>query len=193
MKIFVAGPRSIKKLDKPVKIKLENIIKEKHTVLVGDAFGIDKLTQQFLYSSLYNNVIVYASQGKARNNLGGWQIEDVGVTKGAKGFDFYKAKDIKMAEDADYGFMIWNGKSKGTLNNIINLAGLNKKISVYFIPHEKFYVIRSIEDAEIMASACGDDIVNLFNELRVARYPLEDEMEFEQMTVNETINEDMET
>ncbi|GAB1475526.1 hypothetical protein MASR2M70_03580 [Bacillota bacterium] len=191
MKIFIAGPRSIKKLDKVAQLKLENIIKENHTVLVGDAIGVDKLTQQFLSSSLYNNVIFYASQGKARNNLGGWRIEDVPVKKGTKGFDFYKAKDIKMAEDADYGFMIWNGKSKGTLNNIINLAGLNKKISVYFIPHEKFYIIRSIEDAKIMVSACGDEIANLFNELRAARYPLKDEMEFEQLTVNETINKDV--
>lgn len=33
-----------------------------------------------------------------------------------------------MAKAADYGFMIWNGKSKGTLNNIINLVQYNKNV-----------------------------------------------------------------
>lgn len=95
MKIFVAGPRSIKKLDKPAKMKLESIINENHTVLVGDALGVDKLTQQFLSSSLYNNVIVYASQGKARNNLGGWKIENVCVEKGAKDLISTRPKILK--------------------------------------------------------------------------------------------------
>lgn len=189
VKIFIAGPRSLRKLDGSVKIKLGNIINKNYTVLVGDAVGVDKLTQQFLHDALYNNVVVYASQGKARNNVGNWRIENVTVRKGLKGFDFYTAKDQKMAEDADYGFMIWNGKSKGTLNNIINLSAQNKKIFVYFVPHDKFYTIKNIEDAEKLAKACGEETTEMFKKLRNGKQRYNVETQYEQMTVNEVFDE----
>ena len=45
--------------------------------------------------------------------------------------EYFTEKDKKMAELADKGFMIWNKKSKGTLNNIINLLVMNKKVQLY--------------------------------------------------------------
>ena len=62
-----------------------------------------------------------------------------------------------MANEADYGFMIWNGKSKGTLNNIINLTLLNKKVLVYYTPQKKFYVLRSIDDVKELLGK-NDDV-----------------------------------
>ena len=47
-----------------------------------------------------------------------------------KGRDLYTLKDISMAEDADYGLMVWDGESKGTLNNILLMKKLNKKFFV---------------------------------------------------------------
>lgn len=170
MKIFVAGPRAIRSLDKCVKKRLDNIIKNNFTLLVGDATGVDKLTQQYMHSNQYDNVIIYASRGKARNNIGNWGIEEVAVESNVKGFDFYAAKDRKMAEDADYGFMIWNGKSKGTLNNIINLTRLNKKVSVYLIPRKSFIVVKTIEDTKKMVLDCGIDATNLFDRLTKGTY-----------------------
>ena len=35
-----------------------------------------------------------------------------------------------MAKEADYGLMIWDGESKGTLNNIQLMNKLNKKFFV---------------------------------------------------------------
>lgn len=37
-----------------------------------------------------------------------------------------------MAKDADMGFMIWDGKSRGTLNNMLDLVLQNKTCEVYF-------------------------------------------------------------
>ncbi|HOC09905.1 MAG TPA: hypothetical protein PKN88_10285, partial [Bacillota bacterium] len=51
-------------------------------------------------------VNVYAIQGKARNTVGNWPVVDVEVNRRLKGFDYYAAKDVKMAEVADYGFML---------------------------------------------------------------------------------------
>ncbi|KYD05526.1 hypothetical protein MXL46_07230 [Heyndrickxia sporothermodurans] len=146
MNVFIAGPRAISRLNKDVMERLNNIIKNNFTVLVGDANGVDKQIQEFCHSLNYNKVRVFASNGKARNNIGEWEVYKVDVDRNVKGFDFYAAKDLEMAKKADYGFMIWNGKSKGTLNNIHNLVNLNKKVLVYFTPDKQFYTIRSLND-----------------------------------------------
>ena len=82
---------------------------------------IDSSIQKFLQLKSYKNVTVFTSKGIARNNYGNWKIEKVEVAKNVTGFEFYAQKDLEMAEKANIGFMIWNGKSKGTFNNIINL------------------------------------------------------------------------
>jgi hypothetical protein len=187
--IFIAGPRAIKTIDKKVDEGLKKIIKRKFTVLVGDANGMDKAIQQFFYEHHYQDVFVYASQGKARNNVGNWPIQSVEVSDKVKGFDFYAAKDKSMAENADYGFMIWNGKSKGTLNNIINLTKQNKKVLLYYTPHKKFYMISEMAMVEKMAAACGEDINRLFLSLSMYKNENITDRALEQISlydVNET-------
>ncbi len=183
MKIFVSGPRAVKSLDKCVEERLDNIIKNKFTLLVGDAIGADKLTQQYMYSNQYDNVIVYASRGKARNNIGDWEVKEIKVKRNIKGFDFYAVKDIKMAEDADYGLMIWNGKSKGTLNNIINLTRLNKKVSVYLIPYKRFIVVRTIEETKKIMLDCGTNATDLFNRLTREMHHKQKDFEAKQISM----------
>jgi hypothetical protein len=51
-----------------------------------------------------------------------------------------------MADEADYGIMVWNGSSKGTLNNFLNMARLGKKVLVYYTPDRKFHLMQSLED-----------------------------------------------
>lgn len=94
----------------------------------------------------YKNVTVFTSKGIARNNYGNWKIEKVEVAKNVTGFEFYAQKDLEMAEKANIGFMIWNGKSKGTFNNIINLLNLEKEVILYYIPNQKFYQFKTIKD-----------------------------------------------
>lgn len=165
MKVFAAGPRAVKKLDINIEKKLMNIIEKNYTLLVGDATGVDKLVQEFMHKKEYNNLIIYASQGKVRNNIGKWETKNVIVDENVKGFDFYASKDKEMAIDADYGFMIWNGKSKGTLNNMINLTKLGKEILLYFIPHKKFYLIKNIDEVKKLALANGNDLTDTFDKL----------------------------
>ncbi len=60
-----------------------------------------------------------------------------------------------MARDATYGYMIWNGKSNGTLNNVLNLLELNKKIILYLTTKKSFCNIKTITDLKT--------IINEFN------------------------------
>ena len=155
VKIFIAGPRAIPNLNKSVEEKLYGIYEKDHVVLVGDADGIDKAVQGFFSAVNYGNVIVYASNGKARNNLGKWPVEAIRVSGQTKGFDFYAAKDEAMANSADYGFMIWNGESKGTLNNIVNLLNGKKNVLVFFSPHNTFVSLDSFDKLDILLLSCS--------------------------------------
>ena len=146
MKIFIAGPRSVNELDKCVKQKLENIFFKGYNILIGDAGGIDSSVQRYMLSKKYKNVTVFASNGIARNNYGNWKIENVKVTEGISGFNFYVKKDIEMAKQADIGFMIWNGKSRGTFNNVINCLKLEKEVIIYYIPKKCFFYLKTIDE-----------------------------------------------
>lgn len=165
MNIFIAGPRVMSKINDKVAEKINNIINKEYTILVGDANGIDKAVQCYLSEKKYANVKVYATKGLARNNVGNWDIKKVDVSKDLKGFDFYAAKDYEMAKDADYGFMIWNAKSKGTLNNLINLLCMKKNLIIYFSPEKALYTIKSLDELKQFVKKCNKDTQKLFLEL----------------------------
>lgn len=165
MKIFIAGPRAIKDLHIDVCNRLHNIYTKNYTVIVGDASGVDTAVQKYFSQLNYTNVVVFASNGKARNNIGNWQVETISVPGNIRGFDFYVAKDKAMANNADYGFMIWNGKSKGTLNNIINLIHDNKKALIYFTPNNDFICIDSFDRLETLLGFCNDETKKLVEKI----------------------------
>lgn len=165
MKIFIAGPRKISILNKDIEERLQNISTNQFTVLVGDANGVDKAVQKYFHENSYGNVEVYAVNGSPRNNLGDWAIKSVEVKSQQKDFSYYTAKDKEMARDADYGFMIWNGQSKGTLNNMINLTKVCKKVLIHFLPDKKFYTIRSLEELKFFLVRCDKKTNDVFKEL----------------------------
>lgn len=148
MKVFIAGPRIIRSLDENILKKLNSICNKNYEILVGDANGIDSSVQQHLTSLKYSNVKVYSSNGIVRNNYGNWQVKSITVDNNIKGFDFYAQKDLEMVKDADMGFMIWNGESKGTFNDIVNLLKINKNVVMYFIPNKKFYFFENMDEFE---------------------------------------------
>ena len=144
MKIFSAGARSIKYLHEAVKQQIISMSQKGYEFLIGDCYGVDSSVQAILNSLNCKRITIYASNGKARNNIGRWNIKNIAVKQNVYGFDFYKQKDIAMAKDADYGFMIWDGKSKGTLNNMVNLLSQGKFVLVYLSTSKQFFYIKSL-------------------------------------------------
>jgi hypothetical protein len=166
MNVFIAGPRAISSLNEKIKPRLENIITGNLKVLVGVAAGIDRTIQAYFSARNYRNVLVFASNGIARNNVGNWPVRTVEADSHIRGFDFYAAKDRMMAHNADYGLMMWNGESKGTLNNIINLVSLGKKAVLFFYPREHFFTINSMDDiSNIITKLCPEVTNKLFQDL----------------------------
>ncbi|WP_227461642.1 hypothetical protein [Cupriavidus pauculus] len=138
MKIFIAGSISIKHLDQKVKERIDKIIDQNYTVIVGDADGADSSIQSYLHQKGASDAVVYCSGDQARNNIGRWKVEHV-YAKAAPGTRaFFTAKDVAMAGEADFGLMIWDAKSTGTLSNVIELLRRRKK-SVVFVNKAKCF------------------------------------------------------
>lgn len=151
-KVFIGGSIKLSKINKDIQLRIDNIIRNKYTIIIGDANGIDKSVQQYLYSRNYMNVVVFCSGSLCRNNVGHWNVKHIEAKSAVRGRDLYTLKDIEMAKDADYGMMIWDGKSSGTLNNIMNLIRLDKNLLLYLSPKKQFYTITSISDLESLIS-----------------------------------------
>jgi hypothetical protein len=130
MNVFISGSISISKLPDSAVKKIDNIIKQNFTVLIGDAKGIDLQVQKYLFEKKYNNVIVYFIGKGIRNNVGKWETKEINNDTNKEGRELYTLKDVAMANDADYGLMVWDGLSIGTLNNIREMKNRNKKFYV---------------------------------------------------------------
>ena len=57
-----------------------------------------------------------------------------------------------MAADCDYGLMVWDTKSTGTLSNALELVKLNKPALVYINKERRFLKIRDVADLEQLLS-----------------------------------------
>lgn len=150
MKVFIGGPLKLRTLKAEVITKLNNIIKKEYDVLVGDANGIDKAVQTYLFNKKYRNVVVYSVNNFPRNNVGHWKVFSVETENVIKNREYFTLKDRKMAETADIGFMIWNKKSQGTLNNMINLLMLNKKVCLFLQEENRMVILEKLVDLELL-------------------------------------------
>ncbi|KAA6327072.1 hypothetical protein EZS27_023903 [termite gut metagenome] len=70
MKIFISGSININALGFQAIKLLDSIIADGQIVLIGNAFGVDKLVQQYLFEQNYQPVIVvYYAGDKIRTTL----------------------------------------------------------------------------------------------------------------------------
>lgn len=153
MNVFIGGSRAVSKLNPAIRERLDDLMNRRCTILIGDANGADKAVQEYLAARHYSKVLVFCMQN-CRNNFGDWQTHNVVPPPGSSGFTYYSAKDHVMAQQAGCGFMLWDGKSKGTLQNILNLLGANKRTLVYFTPTAEFHVLANESDLQSLLALC---------------------------------------
>ena len=166
--VFVAGSRQISRLPAEVKTRLDTMVEKGFQILVGDANGADKAVQRYLADKSYPNVLVHCMKDHCRNNGGTWPTREIDAPRGAKGFDYYSLKDHAMAETAEYGLMLWDGKSKGTVNNVVNLSRDHKPVVVYIAPSRQFHTIKTFDDLQgLLAQGDSDSVERIVNELHL--------------------------
>ena len=141
-KIFLGGSKTTAVLPKRVIKLLELFMCDNVRFLIGDCCGVDLAMQIFLHSKGYRNVTVYCSGDKSRFNIGEWKVKHIPVDKSVDGYSFYQAKDIAMVSDCDGAFMLWDGKTRGTKNNIADLKKRGIPIFIYYTDINEMKVIR---------------------------------------------------
>ena len=151
--VFISGSRAVSRLNSIILDKLDDLINRQCMIFVGDASGADKAVQQHLASRGYGNVTVYCMD-QCRNNLGNWPAKHVATPPGRTGFAYYAAKDLAMARDAKCAMMLWDGKSKGTLNNIQQIISAGKKALVYLATEKTFHKLSTEQDLQDLLQRC---------------------------------------
>lgn len=141
--VFIGGSRKISRLSGDVRARLEQMILNNLEILVGDANGADKAVQAFFHERAYQRVAVFCAGEACRNNLGGWKVESVTPPHRTRDFEFFTAKDAEMARRADFGLMLWDGESAGTLVNVARLVAASKPAVLYLAPERRFLTLRT--------------------------------------------------
>lgn len=155
-KVFIGGSRRVTRLNGQVRHRLNEIIRKQLPVLIGDANGADKAVQDYLHSQGYDRVEVFSTEGQRRNNAGRWKVKPVPAPHGGeRNFAYYAAKDLQMVEEGSIGFMLWDGKSRGTLANILRLLAQGKKVVIYLAPLKEFRTLRNLTDWDVFLSSCS--------------------------------------
>ena len=156
IKVFIGGSRKISNISEEVKSRIQNIVNKGGTILVGDANGADKTVQKYLMDVGYKNVIIFCAGEECRNNVGNWETRKIFCDSLKKDFNFFASKDKAMSKEADYGFMLWDGKSKGTINNAINLLRDEKKVLIFHSKYKNFFSLAEINDLRQLLKTCDE-------------------------------------
>jgi hypothetical protein len=153
MKIFIGGSRAMTKLTRTIRDRLDEFIQRGDSILIGDANGADRAVQGYFAERHYGNVEVFCAE-ECRNNIGSWLVRSIVPPHNRKDFSYYAAKDLVMSREAGCGVMLWDGKSTGTLHNILNLMAAGKRTLVYFGPVKQFQVLANDQDVKMLLARC---------------------------------------
>jgi hypothetical protein len=154
--VFLSGSRKISRFGAEVRRRMDNMVENRLTIVAGDANGADKAMQSYLAELGYDDVTVYFVGDAPRNNVGHWPTRNVVVEEGLSGRDFYAQKDREMAKIADFGFVLWDGKSSGSVQNMLSLVTENKTVVVYFAPEKQFYNFKTQNELVELLVRCDD-------------------------------------
>lgn len=154
----------IKNINKQVINRIDNIVKENFTIFIGDANGVDASIQGILSDKSYRNVLVFCTVKYARNNIGRWEVRVIETDHKPNTRSFFTAKDLAMAEKCDFGLMIWDSKSTGTLSNVYELLLRNKTSVVFVNKIKKFVKVSSLKEFEQLISFMSDSALQKANQ-----------------------------
>lgn len=170
--VFLSGSRHLSRINDKIRGRIRNMAAGRLHIIVGDANGADKAMQAYLAEQGYSDVTVYCSGMHCRNNIGEWATKRIDVEPKLRGRDFYAQKDKAMAKKADIGFVLWDGKSTGSVANALELLKADKKVVVYYAPEKEFYNLSSMSDIERLLRKCRPDVLSTISrKVELAGFP----------------------
>lgn len=122
-----------KDLPDPIKQKLNEYVKDKRKIMVGDAPGIDRQVQDYLKSINYDNVEIYGPGKKVRYQANDkWNALPINSKYEEGSPEWLRQKDIVMTNRATEGLaVIIDEGAKATRLNIRRLEEQGKDVNVY--------------------------------------------------------------
>jgi hypothetical protein len=141
-KVFIGGSRQLTALAAEVCDRLDRIVGKGLPVLVGDAGGADESVQRYFRGRGFGRVTVFSSDARPRHNVGDWPVRVIRPGRARNALERHATTDRAMAAEATVGLMLWDGRSRGTLMNVLRLAAQDKPVVVYVEPRRSFVEIR---------------------------------------------------
>lgn len=144
-KVFISGSINIESLPMKIISSLELMMKNNLKILVGDASGIDSAIQNYFRNKEYFNVSIYTIYDKPRHQKSkNFLVNTIILNEDStKEREKQSKKDEAMTNDSDFSLVIWDGKSKGSYQNILRSIEQNKPVKVFlsykddFIPQNR--------------------------------------------------------
>jgi hypothetical protein len=158
--VFLSGSRKIGRVGEEVRRRIDNMVENHLTIVAGDANGADKAMQSYLAELGYGDVTIYFVGDAPRNNVGRWSTRNVVVDEKLSGREFYARKDREMAKIADFGFVLWDGKSSGSVQNMLWLLMESKTVVVYVAPEKQFYNFKTESELVELLVRCDDETLD---------------------------------
>jgi hypothetical protein len=159
--VFVAGSRQISRLPAEVGSRLDTMIEKGFEILVGDANGADKAVQRYLADKSYPNVLVHCMKDHCRNNVGNCQRVRSRPRAAPEASSTTPSRTARWLRPRSTG----DGKSKGTVNNVVNLSRDHKPVVVYVAPIKQFRTIKTSNDLkDLLAQGDSDSVKRIVNE-----------------------------
>jgi len=153
MRILIVGSHTITELDHRVKMLISHMCDKGWYILVGDHSGLDAVLQDYLVDMHTDRVRVYTSRPRPHHNLGGWLVRHPPKNGPFQGVPRNLQNTLAMADAANCGMVLWDGKSLGTYFVIAELVNQKKLVWVYLPEREKSHTLRTPEDVEKLLRA----------------------------------------
>ncbi len=134
-RLFIGGSKRLKEIEGTRCFDvIDAAMQNGFEILVGDCQGVDTMVQKYLLNHGYRSVTVYASGPQlVRHNEGDWPVKHIVLDNNLSGgYEFYRQKDIQMISVCDCALLIWDGESRGTRQNIIDLKTSGKPVEVTY-------------------------------------------------------------
>lgn len=139
------SPYYRRKLPKFVKKEIKRSMKNGDKILVGDAPGIDRQTQDYLKKKRYSNVEVFGPGTKVRYAADSkWKTHAINDKDHEPGSPEWLAKkDVAMTNKATRGLaVILDEGSKATRNNVHRMKDQKKRVRIYELHKSEKSLIR---------------------------------------------------
>ncbi len=149
--VFVSGSIAVKSLPSLITESLITMMDKNLTILIGDAAGIDTLTQKLCNKHNYFNVVIYTITPSPRYIANKkFKFKHIFVDQTIKKERERQGyKDRAMTDDSDYSLVVWDGSSKGSYSNILRSLEQNKPVKVYYISIQEYIPSEQVTELDI--------------------------------------------